>query len=364
MIDKLEAIKMTFDLLDEEVPEKTLVARALVVAPKQYGAALVAKKRQKGDKLSLEDVQSCMADMYAITYGPAVMHKANKDSGDREVSLSNVSSGNGGGKRFGGTCFCCKKRGHKASECRSNPVVTGTSSNTNQASSSSNECGFCGKTGHDKGKCWLKPANKVPDFAVRRLQQMANNKSKGVQNASVAKDDGGKEINCCQVTEEKIEFDKTIELLKDPNVWIADSGSSSHSTGHGFGMIDLDSKMPGGALVTSSGHEMVPTQKGKLPVTISVGGRMRHVHVQQLYLRDLKEDGLVRVKWIPTEENSVDVFTKNLFGPLYEKQIKTYVGTDQYMQYEGNDWTLVAQQKKKRKQASGHGSSRGNGPSF
>jgi hypothetical protein len=97
---------------------------------------------------------------------------------------------------------------------------------------------------------------------------MANNRNKGVQNASVAKNDGSKEINCCQVTEEKIEFDKMIELLKDPNIWIADSGSSSHSTGHGFGMIDLDSKMPGGAMVTSSGHEMVPTQKGKLPVTI------------------------------------------------------------------------------------------------
>jgi hypothetical protein len=91
----------------------------------------------------------------------------------------------------------------------------------------------------------------------------------------------------------------------------------------------------------------------------SVGGRMRHVHVRQLYLRDLKEDGLVRVKWIPTEENSVDVFTKNLFGPLYEKHIKTYVGTDQYMQYEGSDWTLVAQ-KKKRKTKSSHG----NGPGF
>jgi hypothetical protein len=95
----------------------------------------------------------------------------------------------------------------------------------------------------------------------------------------------------------------------------------------------------------------------------SIGGRMRHVHVRQLYLRDLKEDGLVRVKWIPTEENSVDVFTKNLFGPLYEKHIKTYVGTDQYMQYEGTDWKLVAQ-KKKRKAESGHGSSRGSGHGF
>jgi hypothetical protein len=68
----------------------------------------------------------------------------------------------------------------------------------------------------------------------------------------------------------------------------------------------------------------------------------------------LKEDGLVRVKWIPTAENSVDVFTKNLFGPLYEKHIKVYVGKDQYMQYEGTDWTLVAQ-KKKHKTERGHG---------
>jgi hypothetical protein len=59
----------------------------------------------------------------------------------------------------------------------------------------------------------------------------------------------------------------------------------------------------------------------------------------------------------------VDVFTKNLYGPLYEKHIKTYIGMDQYM-YEGTDWTLVAQ-KKKRKAESGHGkSSRGNGPGF
>jgi hypothetical protein len=168
-----------------------------------------------------------MADVYAIMYGPAVKHKADKDSGDREVTLSNVGSGSGGGKHFGGTCFHCKKRGHKASECRSNPNATGASSNTNttsnRTSGTSNKCGYCGKTGHDESKCWLKPGNKVPDFAVRRLQQMAN-KSKGIQGASVAKDDGGKKILCGQV-EAQIEFDKLIDLLKDPNVWIGDNGS-------------------------------------------------------------------------------------------------------------------------------------------
>jgi hypothetical protein len=268
MIDKLEAIKVTFDLLDEEVPKKTLVAHALVVARKQYGAALVAEKRQKGDKLTLEDLRSCMADMYAITYGPAVKHKADKDSGDREVTLSNVGS-DASGKRFSGTCFHCKKRGHKASECRSNPNASRTSSNTNatsnRASGTSNECGYCGKTGHDESKCWLKPGNKVPEFAMHRLQPMGNNKGKGVQGASVAKDDGGKEILCGHV---EIEFDKSIDLLKDPNVWIGDSGSSTHSTGHSIGIIKMDTNKPGGGVVTSSGLELKPQGKGQLPITV------------------------------------------------------------------------------------------------
>jgi hypothetical protein len=76
------------------------------------------------------------SNVYAIIYGPAVKNKADKDSGDHEVLLSNVSSGGGGCKRFGGTCFCCKKKGHDTSdcECRSNPAATGTSSNAIQAS--------------------------------------------------------------------------------------------------------------------------------------------------------------------------------------------------------------------------------------
>ena len=65
----------------------------------------------------------------------------------------------------------------------------------------------------------------------------------------------------------------------------------------------------------------------------SVGGRLRHVDIRQFFLRDLKEDGLIKVKWIPTEDNSTDLFTKNLFGPLFEKHASVYVGVDKYMQY-------------------------------
>jgi hypothetical protein len=48
----------------------------------------------------------------------------------------------------------------------------------------------------------------------------------------------------------------------------------------------------------------------------SAGGRIRHVNIRQYFLRDLKEDNMVKVIWIPTLDNSADVFTKNLYGPL------------------------------------------------
>ena len=57
----------------------------------------------------------------------------------------------------------------------------------------------------------------------------------------------------------------------------------------------------------------------------SVGGRTRHVTVRTNFLRELKEDGLLIVEWIPTEENSSDLFTKNLQGPLFERHANVFV---------------------------------------
>jgi hypothetical protein len=74
-------------------------------------------------------------------------------------------------------------------------------------------------------------------------------------------------------------------------------------------------------------------------------GVLRNVDIQQYFLRDLKEDGIIKTQWIPTLENSADLFTKNLYGPLFEKHIRTYVGIDMYMEREDmnetDEWTLV-----------------------
>jgi hypothetical protein len=39
----------------------------------------------------------------------------------------------------------------------------------------------------------------------------------------------------------------------------------------------------------------------------SVGGRTRHISIRVNFLRELKEQGLLHVVWIPTDENSADL---------------------------------------------------------
>jgi hypothetical protein len=56
----------------------------------------------------------------------------------------------------------------------------------------------------------------------------------------------------------------------------------------------------------------------------SIGGRTRHVDVRINFLRKLKEEGTLVVEWIPGDQNSSDMFTKNLHGPLFCKHAMVY----------------------------------------
>jgi hypothetical protein len=57
----------------------------------------------------------------------------------------------------------------------------------------------------------------------------------------------------------------------------------------------------------------------------SVTGRTRHITARINFLRELKEQGIIKVEWIATGENSADLFTKNLQGPLFERHANVYV---------------------------------------
>jgi hypothetical protein len=63
----------------------------------------------------------------------------------------------------------------------------------------------------------------------------------------------------------------------------------------------------------------------------SSSGRTQHIDVRYKFLRELKEQGLIRVIWTPSHLNKADVFTKNLDRRSFEKCIKFFFGEDEYM---------------------------------
>ena len=50
---------------------------------------------------------------------------------------------------------------------------------------------------------------------------------------------------------------------------------------------------------------------------------MRHYERRQLKIRELVENGLIKLKLVKTENNPADIFTKALGRRLFEKHRKT-----------------------------------------
>ena len=50
----------------------------------------------------------------------------------------------------------------------------------------------------------------------------------------------------------------------------------------------------------------------------------------QIFIKELKEEGKLLVKWLPGKDNNADMFTKNLDGPAFERFAQVYVGNDEY----------------------------------
>ena len=61
----------------------------------------------------------------------------------------------------------------------------------------------------------------------------------------------------------------------------------------------------------------------------SIAGNTRAISVRLAYIRELKEAGVLEIKWIKSEENRSDLFTKNLDGPTFKRHEEFFSGSSQ-----------------------------------
>ena len=172
--------------------------------------------------------------------------------------------GRNGGKqkKFTGECYHCGKKGHKASQCWLKDKSQGRSGaggadggkngGKNGGKSGPPKCTHCGKIGHTEKFCWEKEANahQRPDNWVKRpgggttevAQAAVSGGTKEFQAALIDIEPPSTEVSCYGQ-------DRTFELLKNPHVFVFDSGTSQHCTGNSTGTFDKQS-----VNVTTVGH--------------------------------------------------------------------------------------------------------------
>ena len=72
--------------------------------------------------------------------------------------------------------------------------------------------------------------------------------------------------------------------------------------------------------------------KGALDICNSwtINGRTKHMDTRYYFLRELKENGLMVFRWISGNDNSMDLFTKNLPNPAFSKHVGHFCTDEEF----------------------------------
>ena len=58
---------------------------------------------------------------------------------------------------------------------------------------------------------------------------------------------------------------------------------------------------------------------------VSTTGRTKHVDVRTKFVREFQDDGVIKVEFVSSEDNTSDIMTKNVQAPLFDKHSDTLV---------------------------------------
>jgi hypothetical protein len=218
--------------------KEELIAIILDVADEEYRAILTVKRKIKGDSLTVDDLERVMSEEFRQLTRNQVRPSVQED----EMLLF----------KNPGACYNCGKLGHRANECTARK---NSDQNQRKITRFQGKCGTCGMKWHASKDCWTREENSDKTKNWRKLSK---------EKAIIAVES--------KKNEKIIRYGWAVEdletTLMDPNIWIADTGATVHSTSNVKLAQDWKQETNNTVFVMGNGQKEEVTKTGKVTATV------------------------------------------------------------------------------------------------
>jgi hypothetical protein len=222
----LEDLRLSMEEMGNKITDKQFIIQVLNNLTEEYEYDVSYLERLKDDELTIEKVREELSLRYER------LHNKRSDNNDKEKEETALYAGS----KFKGKCIKCGKYGHKAVNCHgSNKPSDGSNAEADKKKNII-KCFYCDKPGHKISQCYKKKKDES-------------------EKANGSKEQNGEKAEVCLMTFENVLSQSKFQpkLIKEyslplregrseemkRNIWIADTGASTHMGNSDAGMTDV-----------------------------------------------------------------------------------------------------------------------------
>lgn len=265
-ISGLEVIRRKLKAMNHPISDMDMMIHVISNLPKEYDAITdqleVELDGDTGSKIDMAEIRNRLRSKFN-----KLKRRFSKDEDDEDKNEKALSAA--AKKGFKGRCSHCGKWGHKSADCRNKNDPEDKKEEQQDKKKFDGECFYCKKKGHRASEC------------RKKIHDEKNKKNENANNADEKEKDDKKEHAMC--TMEFCGFTS----IQDQNLWIGDSGASSHMVNSTYGLIDVEDidvnvEMGDGKIVKATKKGIF---RGKV---VQVDGSTTTVKLEVKYLSQLK----------------------------------------------------------------------------